>query len=241
MIILKIGGNMINHLPDGFFEYVAEKQGAGEHIIIVHGGSNIISKCGEFVGEPVKKIDGIRVTNSTMMKISDLLLNNVIQEQLSKKLMNHGIATHNLNSYDYSFVKGNYLDHDKYGEVGTISHIDTDWINKMTDNYVGLMSSIVYKNDTEKLNVNADIAASEMASLLRADELILLTDVCGVKVEDRILEQLNHKQALKLIDEQYIVSGMIPKVKAALDAIDHGVDNVTITNNLDEHGTVIIN
>lgn len=102
------------------------------------------------------------------------------------------------------------------------------------------MSSIVYKNDTDKLNVNADIAASEMASLLHAEELVLLTDVCGVKVEDEMLEELTHKQAIELIKEHYIVSGMIPKVKAALDAIDHGVENVTITNNLEEHGTTII-
>ncbi|MEJ6399909.1 acetylglutamate kinase [Nicoliella lavandulae] len=240
MIVIKIGGNSVKSLDDAFFQQIAKLQDAGESILIVHGGGKLISQCGEFIGHPANKINGIRVTDPQMMAITDNVLTKIIQPELHRQLAAHGISSNMMNASEIPFVSGDYIDRAKYGEVGNIKSLAAGYFDVMTNHSVGLCASIATGVQNQKLNVNADTAAAEIASLLHADQLILLTDVPGVMLDDAVLTQLDHQTAQQLFESKKLVNGMIPKVNAAFSALDHGIDNISITNNLSHVGTAIV-
>ncbi|MHA8110375.1 acetylglutamate kinase [Lactobacillaceae bacterium Melli_B4] len=240
MIVIKIGGNMVTKLTDAFFNQIKTMQENGEQIVIVHGGGNLISECGQFIGQPAQKINGIRVTDHQMMSITDNVLTNIIQPELHRQFTDHGINSTMMNADNYPFLAGDYIDQATYGEVGAINDVKTNYIDVMTNQSVGLCAPVIYGPQGQKLNVNADMAAEAIARLMHADQLILLTDVPGVMLDDQILNQLTHEQAEQLVKNQKLVNGMVPKVKSAFHALDNGIPNVSITNDLSHVGTAIV-
>lgn len=240
MIVLKIGGNMLRHLTDDFYDFLKKKQKQGEDILIVHGGGNLISQCGAFIGEPTEKINGIRVTNKHMMNVIEVILNQVIQRQLWMKLTQHGISSVALNQFINPLLRGTYLNQSKYGEVGNVTNLDQAWLHKAMGSNIGIMSSIAYNDFNCPLNVNADMAACKVAILLGARQLILLTDVEGVQVNHHLIKHLSYSMAHKLVYAKQIINGMIPKVQSGFNALENGVENVYITDNLTHLGTKFI-
>ncbi|MBW1605049.1 acetylglutamate kinase [Lactobacillus sp. Sy-1] len=240
MIVIKIGGNMVKNLTPAFFESIKQLQAQGEQILIVHGGGNLISECGKFVGQPATKIDGIRVTDQQMMAITDNVLTKIVQPELHNQFTAHSIDSTMMNDGDYPFLIGDYIDQATYGEVGAINAVKANYIDVMTYQSVGLCAPITLGPAGQKLNVNADTAAEAIASLIHADQLVLLTDVPGVMLDDQVLNQLDCQTATKLFETKKLVNGMVPKVKAAFKALDNGIQNVSITNDLSKVGTAIV-
>ncbi|GLB47423.1 acetylglutamate kinase [Philodulcilactobacillus myokoensis] len=238
MIIIKIGGNMVNQLSEPFYQQLKSLQNNGEQILIVHGGGNLISTCDQFIGQITHKINGIRITNKSTIKISELVLNQIVQPHLNELLSQHDIQSVMLNQNGQSFLHGDYLNQSIYGEVGQVTHVENS-IKQAIDHKVGILSPLAMGNHHQMLNVNADTAASDLAALLHADQLVLLTDVCGVKVHQQMINHLNYKYTKQLIQKQEIKNGMVPKVKAAFYALQHGVHNVFITNSLKNIGTKV--
>ncbi|UQS87295.1 acetylglutamate kinase [Nicoliella spurrieriana] len=240
MIVIKIGGNMVKNLTPAFFQSIKQLQAQGEQILIVHGGGNLISACGNFVGQPATKINGIRVTDKQMMSITDNVLTQIIQPELHKQFAAHGIQSHMMNASDYPFLFADYVDQAKYGEVGQIKRVKANYIDVMTGQSVGLCASIATGPDGQKLNVNADMAAEAIASIVHADQLVLLTDVPGVMLDNQVLDQLNRDTANQLFEDEKLINGMVPKVKAAFQALDNGIPEVSITNDIIKVGTTIV-
>ncbi|GAP02888.1 acetylglutamate kinase [Fructobacillus pseudoficulneus] len=237
MIIIKVGGNAISQLDDSFFEPIQDWLAAGEQVVIIHGGGQLITEASQFFDLPTTKIDGIRVTPPAVLSLTEHLLTNVIQDYFAKLFEKHGISCLKANQDLPMLLECEYLNQDRFGEVGQVTGIDQNCLNQLPSGQVVLLNSLAKTKEGQVLNVNADAAAQALASLTNADHLILLTDVPGVLVDQHLLERLQPKLAAQLIAADQITGGMLPKVHSAFAALHHGVQKITITNQLQQKGT----
>ncbi len=115
--------------------------------------------------------------------------------------------------------------------------INQDYIQNQLQNGIGVCAPIAISKSGQTLNVNGDVAAAAISRLLEAEKLYLVTDVPGVMVNRHVLNKLTPQKADQLLETQVIKAGMKPKIKAAFDALKHGVKEVEITNELQHSGT----
>lgn len=236
MIVIKIGGNAISQLKDDFFHQVKEWTKEGQQVVILHGGGQLISSTCAFFDLPTEKIDGIRVTPPSVLALTSHLLTNVIQPHFQNQLAQEGIPALAVNQEAGPLFTADYLDQDTYGEVGEVTGIDEAVLAQVNQesneqNPVLLVNSLA-SGPNGTLNVNADSAAQALATMASADQLVLLTDVPGVLVNEEVVTALNPLKANQLIDQELITAGMVPKLQAAFSALHHGVHKITITNHL---------
>ncbi|WEV54684.1 acetylglutamate kinase [Leuconostocaceae bacterium ESL0723] len=240
MIIIKIGGNAISKLDNAFFDQMRTWLAQHEQVVIVHGGGQMITSASEFFNFPTKKIDGIRVTPKRLITLTAQILDQVVQPMFAQRFKDHGIPCYALNQNQESILYGDYLDQAKYGEVGKITGVNKQALANLPQGKVTIMSSLAIDDQGHTLNVNADTAAQSLATLTNAEELILLTDVPGVLIDQVIVDRINPQKAAEMIDAQQITAGMVPKIKSAFTALNAGVAKITITNHLDHAGTEIM-
>lgn len=225
LIIIKIGGQAISELTDDFFEQLAVWRTQGKKILLLHGGGPLITKLCQQLQVPVVKKAGVRVTDA--------------QPLLLQKLSDHQLPVVGLNAADNQMLVGKYLDQSVYGEVGTVVSVNQDKLLPLLDSYIGVLAPLAMTPAGNWLNVNADQAAADVASLLGAKKLYLMTDVAGVLNQHHLIPHLTKLVSQKLVAEKIISSGMQPKIKAAFAACTAGVEQVAITNCLQNPGTII--
>ncbi|WP_395320284.1 acetylglutamate kinase [Fructilactobacillus frigidiflavus] len=239
MIVIKIGGNLVSQLPDSFFQAVKTMIAEGQRVVIIHGGGNLITEASDFVGLPTQKINGIRVTSQPLMAITNTVLAKIIQPAFAQQFIQHGIACQPLNQASEPLFAGDYLDQSTYGEVGVLQQVNEPALQQATEHQVALAAPIIAGPQHQNLNVNADYAAINVASLTGATQCILLTDVPGVLINEQVVPTLNEVQANEMIEKGNLTGGMVPKVKAAFQALHQGVTQINITNDLKQAGTVM--
>lgn len=239
MIIIKIGGNAIHQLTEDFFKQIQIWLDQEKQIIIVHGGGQLITATSQFFNLPVQKIDGIRKTSPAEMLLTQGLLSDVIQPYFAQLFQQHGINCQPLNFNGHTLLQGQYLDQSQYGQVGQVTSIKTQLLAQSQTNSVILINSLAQTSQGQLLNVNADQAAQALAVLTQAQQLILLTDVPGILVDQEVQTKLTPALAQQFIQEEQITGGMVPKIKAALASLKDGVQQITITDQLNHPGTTI--
>lgn len=237
IIVVKIGGNATNNLSEAFFQQLHSWHDKGKQILIVHGGGPQISEWSQQLNLPVNKINGIRVTDQQTLKVTQAVLLGLVQPTLCRHLAAHDLPVVGMNASGQDVVTGAYLDQPVYGEVGKITAINHPYINKVLSQGIGVCAPLAVTSSGNYLNVNGDVAAAGIARLLGAEKLYLVTDVPGVMVNSRVIGQLSLKKADQLFEAELIKSGMVPKIRAAFDALKHGVKEVEITNQLQHTGT----
>ncbi|MGF2384521.1 acetylglutamate kinase [Lentilactobacillus otakiensis] len=237
IIVVKIGGNAINNLTEEFFEQLRIWHQMGKQILIVHGGGPQISEWSNQLNLSVKKINGIRVTSPQTLKITQAVLLGLVQPTLCRQLSAHGLPVVGMNATGQPVAFGEYLDQSIYGEVGKVTAINQDYIKEALANGIGVCAPMAATEAGNYLNVNGDVAAAGIARLLGAEKLYLVTDVPGVMVNRHVIDHLSLKKANQLFEAEVIKSGMQPKIKAAFEALKHGVKEVEITNQLQHSGT----
>lgn len=236
IIVIKVGGNATNHLTNGFFEQLKTWRKAGKEILIVHGGGPQISEWSHQLALPVNKINGIRVTTKQTLKVTQAVLLGLVQPALCRQLSAHGLPVIGMNATGQSVAFAEYLDQAIYGEVGSVTAINEAYIKQALSAGIGVCAPLA-THAGNYLNVNGDVAAAAIARLLGAEKLYLVTDVPGVMVNSQVIEKLSLQTANQLFEAKVIKSGMQPKIKAAFDALKHGVKEVEITNQLQHPGT----
>lgn len=236
-IVIKIGGNATNQLPQTFFDQIKEWWKQGKKILIIHGGGPQISQWSSAMNLSVKKIDGIRVTDPTTLNITKAVLIGLVQPKLCQFVANAGLPVLGLNASDNHLLEGKYLNHDEYGEVGQVTDINKRWLNQQLQNQIGVLAPLAQTDDGHWLNVNADMAAATIAIKLGAESLVLLTDVPGVLNSGKVVPQLTETDANLLFQKDVIKSGMMPKIQASFKALKNGVNQTFITNDLAHPGT----
>lgn len=240
-IVVKYGGNaMINdELKNAVMEDLTLLKYIGLNPILVHGGGPDISSALKSFNIESKFINGLRVTDEETVKVAQMVLVGKTNKEIVSLLNQKGGNALGICGIDGNLIKCKKLYTDVDGKktdigfVGDIIDVNTkvlDYIIK--DEFIPVVAPIGVGENGESYNINADTVAGALAASLKAEKLIMLTDVEGIKTssgdKDELLYYTNKKQILELISSGVITGGMIPKVMGCLEALDSGVNSVHI-------------
>lgn len=240
-IVIKLGGSMLEGLNESFFANLKQLQDAGQDIIIVHGGGPAINK--ELAKQNVTSsvVNGIRVTSEEAVDIVQSTLIGRVNPALVHQLNKGGVGAIGLSGYDGNLLTCSFLDEAVYGFVGDIQQVHTELLETILGSgLVPVLSSIGSADDGTPLNINADTVASEVALAVKAEQLYLVTDTPGIKIDEKVQHSASTSAIVEWIESGEIYGGMIPKVKAALDCLTAGIPSVKIVGQ-QMIGTIITN
>ncbi|OOF55421.1 acetylglutamate kinase [Rodentibacter myodis] len=240
LIVIKIGGNAMAELTPAFFQQIKQWRSVGKAILLVHGGGNKISAYCEKLQLPVVKKAGIRVTDEATLEVTKMVLLGLVQPQILQRLNHYHLGAIGLNAATNALILGEAIDRAQLGAVGKITQIKTALFERWLADHVGVIAPLAVDNQGEWLNINGDNAAAELATLLQAEALYLVTDVPGVLRERQIIPTMTGTQARQLQGEGIIGEGMQPKIKAAFFALEGGVPCVQICSNTLSGGTIFL-
>ncbi|MBA94395.1 MAG: acetylglutamate kinase [Rickettsiales bacterium] len=244
-VVIKYGGSiMINDdLKHQFARDIALLKYVGLNPIIVHGGGKEITKWMDKLGKEAEFIDGLRVTDSETLEITEMVLVGKINSEIVSLINREGGKAVGLSGKDGPLFFGKRHESEKYkklGFVGDITNVDNTLIHTLSaDGFIPVISSIGQSDCFEGLNMNADHVAEAIASSLEAQKLVFLTDVKGLVIEKKLQVQISSKQAKTLLTHPDVKGGMLPKLTCAMNAIKHGVKDVHIINGTIEHAVLL--
>ncbi|OOF53225.1 acetylglutamate kinase [Rodentibacter trehalosifermentans] len=238
LIVIKMGGNAGAELTPIFYQQLKQWRAAGKAVLLVHGGGNKISEYCEKLQLPVMKKDGIRITDAATLEITQMVLLGLIQPQILQQLASHQISAMGLNTLSNTAIQGEMIDPLTLGSVGKVTEIYTALFEKFLNDYVGVVAPLAQDAQGGWLNINGDHAAAEIAALLQAKALYLVTDVPGVLKEGRVISIITPAKAKQLQAKKVIGGGMLPKINAAFYAVEKGIPNVKICSNTLNEGTI---
>ncbi len=231
MLVLKVGGNEIDdaNFLTGFARAVAAMQ---ETPVIVHGGGKEIADLQLKFGLTPHFVEGLRVTDDTSLAIAEMVLSGRVNKRIVATLLLAGVDAIGLSGIDRGVVRVEKMQHPAgdLGRVGKVTSVRGEVLHDFTAHKIVPVVSPISLGDDGAYNVNADSVACAIASALNADAVVFVTNVAGVMRDDRVIPSLTAREAETLIKSQVIRGGMIPKVRAALDAIAGGAKAARITN-----------
>lgn len=232
--VIKIGGNEMN--VAGFLEQLAAQvagMAAGEPVALVHGGGQDIADLQSRLGiEPVK-VDGLRVTDAASLGVAEMVLSGRANKQIVRALLAAGLDAVGLSGVDGRLLMARRKAHPTadLGLVGEVTDVRLPLLERLLQmGIVPVISPISLGDDGQTYNVNADEAAAAIAAALGADTLDFVSNVPGVLAGGELVRRLSPDEAEALIADGTIAGGMIPKVRAALDALARGVASVRIVD-----------
>ncbi len=236
MRILKIGGNELS--DPAFLQQLGEtiarlQEPAALPVVVVHGGGKGIARLQEKLGLETVKVDGLRVTDLASLNVAEMVLSGQSNKIVVKALLEAGVDAVGLSGVDGGLLRCRKKAHPTadLGYVGEIVAVRRDLLQKMMAvELTVVLSPISLGLDGLTYNVNADEAAGAVATACAAEELTFVSNVPGVLHDGLVLPQLTAPQVEELIAEGVISAGMIPKVRAALQAIERGVARARIVN-----------
>jgi len=248
-IVVKFGGNaMIDEkLKEMFAEDVVLTKYIGMSPVVVHGGGPQINEVMDKMGKKPVFIEGIRITDGETMDIVEMVLGGKINKELVNRINQHGGNAVGLTGKDGGLIQARKLRRPRKsagidrGLVGEVESISPNIIRSLEQNrFIPVIAPIGVDNKGKTYNINADTAAGAIAATLKAEKLIFLTDVKGILGKDgKLISTLTRKQALQLIKTGVITSGMLPKVRACLEALDGGVKKTHIIDGRINHSILL--
>ncbi len=231
-VVVKYGGNAMadEKLKQSFARDIVLMKLVGINPIVVHGGGPQIANVLDQLNIESNFVNGLRVTDSKTMDVVEMVLGGLVNKEIVALLnKNHGKAVGvtgkdgNLIKAKKLLIKLNKGDDEvvDIGQVGKVVSIDTTVLDVMKDSdFIPVIAPIGTDEKGTSYNINADSVAGEIAKVLRAEKLILLTNVAGVQGrKGTILTGLSIKQVAKLIVDKTIRGGMLPKIECALEAV----------------------
>ena len=242
IVVVKYGGNAMidEELKAAVIKDVTLLNLLGVHVVLVHGGGPEINEMLSKTNKESKFLNGLRVTDDETMDIVQMVLCGKVNKNLVI-LLDKGIG---LSGVDGSLFGASCLD-SKMVNVGKIEKVNPQIILDTFENgYIPVVSSVAKAIDKLGIyNINADLAASELAISLHAKKLILLTDVKGLmkdpKDESTLMERVKVSQIPLLKKEKVITGGMIPKIECCVKAVREGVESVNIQDGRVMHSLLI--
>ena len=253
-IVVKYGGNAMTNedLQSSFARDIVLMKLVGINPIIVHGGGPQIGEHLEKLSIESNFVDGLRVTDSETMSVVEMVLGGLVNKQIVSLLNKHNGKAVGITGKDANLINAKKLEirnknsvnpdsEIDLGQVGQVISINTEILDVMRDsNIIPVIAPIGIDSDGVSYNINADSVAGEIAKVLKADKLMLLTNVPGVKdKQGNIVTGLNIKQVNELIADNTIKGGMLPKVECALNAVQNGVNSATIVDGRVEHAVLL--
>ncbi len=228
LAVIKYGGAAMlrDDLKDAFAEDLVLLRAVGLQPVVVHGGGPEISRTLERLGEQPRFIDGVRVTDPSAMKIVEMVLSGSVNTDIVTRIHKQGGDAVGLSGKDGGLLSARKLASDgpDLGMVGQITSVRTDVLTMLLDKgYLPVISPVGVDEHGTTWNINADMVAAEVAVALGAEKLLFLTDVPGILRDGDRVSQVGIAELQALLDEGVVGGGMMPKVKALLDAVERGV------------------
>ena len=251
-VVVKYGGNAMTDekLKQSFARDIVLMKLVGINPIVVHGGGPQIANVLDQLNIESNFVNGLRVTDSKTMDVVEMVLGGLVNKEIVGLLnKNHGKAV-GVTGKDGNLIKAKKLrikpnegDDEvvDIGQVGKVVSIDTKVLEVMKDSdFIPVIAPIGTDEKGASYNINADSVAGEIAKVLRAEKLILLTNVAGVQGgKGTVLTGLSIKQVAKLIVDKTIRGGMLPKIECALEAVKGGVHSAHIIDGRVEHAVLL--
>ncbi len=254
-VVIKYGGSTMEEegLKRSFALDVVLLKYIGLNPVIVHGGGPQIGEMLTRLGKKSEFVEGMRVTDRETMDVVEMVLVGKVNKEIVALINQQGGKAVGLSGKDGRLILAKKLkltrsagkDKDPeiidIGMVGEVKAIHPGVIESLEKgNFIPVIAPVGVGEEGETYNINADLVAGKIASALKAEKLILLTDVEGVMDEKkRLIPTLDVKQAKELISQKVISSGMIPKVNCCLDALEDGVSKTHIINGTVEHAILL--
>jgi len=215
----------------------------GLNPVIVHGGGNEISSYCTRLGLPVEFKDGYRVTTPEVMEVVKMALLGKVNPELVAQLNEHGHLAVGLNGADGHIVKARQHS-PELGQVGVVEKVDTTLlVDLIAADYIPVIASVAVGADGASYNVNADIMAGAIAAAIGAHKVIFLTDVDGLYQDfdnkDTLINRMHLSDARRMLAEDTLSKGMIPKIQACIQALSAGVARAHILNGTLSHSLLL--
>lgn len=248
IIVVKYGGNAMisEELRETVINDIILMKCVGIEPVVVHGGGPDISDFINRLGQKSEFINGLRYTDEATMEIVQMVLAGKVNKNLVSLVEKFGGKAIGLCGMDGSLLKAKKLESDiDLGYVGEVTEVNTDVLKMaMNSGYIPVVGSVALGEDDNKAyNINADICASKIAAALKAERLMLLTDVRGVLMDPKdpssLLSVLRLHQIPKLCIQGVIKGGMIPKIDCCVEAVRMGVEKATIIDGRIPHSLIL--
>ena len=244
IIVIKYGGNAMqnNSLKRGFARDVVLMKTVGIHPVIVHGGGPQIEEALKRNKIASEFINGSRVTSKEMISIVEKVLNTKINKDISNLIKQSGGKTSRLSTNKTSPVIASKDKSSRLGEVGEIISVKKKSLKESIEaGKIPVISPIGWSRKGNPLNINADFVACAIAAGLKAEKIILLTDISGIRDETgKKISTITMKDAKKLIkNKKNIKGGMYPKLSSAINSLENGVKNAHIVDGRVPHSVLI--
>ncbi len=256
-IVVKFGGNAMidEELKHSFASDIVLMKLVGLNPIVVHGGGPQIGQLLAKLGKTSDFVDGMRITDSETMDVVEMVLGGLVNKEIVNLINLHGGKAVGLTGKDGNLIRAKKLHlvphevlegevaHEiiDLGHVGEVSHIDTAVLDMLVDSdFIPVIAPIGVGEDGRSYNINADLVAGKIAEQLKAEKLILLTNIPGIlDKQGTLLTGLTLKNTEDLIAEGTISGGMIPKTRCGTDAIKGGVTSVHIIDGRVDHAVLL--
>lgn len=244
-IVIKYGGSAqtSEKLKQKFAQDIVLLHTVGMKPIVVHGGGKAITDMLNDLGVDTKFVDGQRVTTKEVMRIAEMVLSGSINKEIVSLLNNQGGKAIGISGKDADFLEAIPKDFENFGYTGVIQNVNPELVcNIIDDGFVPVIAPIAASANVGHpgFNINADLAASQIAIAIQARKVVFLTDTSGVldqKMELISTMDIETTNALK--KDGTINGGMVPKVDACIDALRGGVKKAHIIDGRVEHSILL--
>jgi acetylglutamate kinase len=249
--VVKYGGHAMvdDALRDSFARDITLMKYVGLNPIVVHGGGPQIDQLLAQMGVVSERIDGLRVTDERTMEIVEMVLGGKINQEIVSLVCQHGGRAVGLSGKDDFFLLAEKVDRMRTkagrevdpGRVGEVKEVRSKVIlNLVQGGFIPVIAPVAVDADGRSLNVNADTVAGAVAAELKAEKLVLMTDIDGIRGRDgNVVSSLSAADIEQLVTDGVIEGGMIPKVRCGLDAIAQGVQKVHVIDGRIRHACLL--
>jgi acetylglutamate kinase len=253
-LVVKYGGHAMvkEDLKRSFAMDVVLMKYIGMNPVIVHGGGPQIGELMEKLGKVPQFVQGMRVTDAETMDIVEMVLGGKINKEIVGLINQHGGRAIGVSGKDGGLIRASRLRVRQPGSSEDSPLLDIGMVGKVEDinphviqvldssGYIPIIAPIGVGDAGEPYNINADLVAGEVAAALKAEKLIVLTDVEGILDEQKtLISSLKRAEIAKFVEQGVISEGMLPKVEACLTALDGGVRKAHIIDGRQDHALLL--
>jgi len=238
IIVIKVGGSVLAELPDRFFKELLDLQKEGWFPVIVHGGGPSITKMLTRLGIESHFLNGLRVTDQQTLDVVQMVLNGKENTEIVNRIQKVGGRAIGLSGVDEQMIVAEPFD-PQLGFVGKVKQVRTPMLEIFqAQQLIPVISPLGVDESGQVYNINADTVAQAIATHLKAKKIFMVSDIPGIyhnsSGEKRILHQLTPQDIDQLINTRQVTDGMIPKVEAAIECLEQGIDEVCIIDGREE-------
>ncbi|MEK8049948.1 acetylglutamate kinase [Ideonella sp. DXS22W] len=251
-LVIKYGGNAMTDpaLQQDFAEDIVLLKLVGMNPVVVHGGGPQIDAALNKIGKKGQFIQGMRVTDQETMDVVEWVLGGEVQQDIVGLINAAGGKAVGLTGRDGGMIRARKMkmldkddpsiEHD-IGQVGEIDSIDPSVVKALQDDaFIPVVSPIGFGEHNESYNINADVVAAKLATVLQAEKLLMLTNIRGVlDKQGELITELTARRIDELIEDGTISGGMLPKLAGAIDAAKSGVNAVHIIDGRVPHALLL--